>query len=88
MSRIITKPEDAVPKAEIVGHIETELLSMDIGCKTQPFFTAAECAQIAKAYAEAVLNMKKYRKVDISANQEPYPDDAWRAKFKQWENES
>jgi hypothetical protein len=80
MSRTITKPEDAIPR-------ETHPTAHN-NYTVEKFFTIAECAQIARVYAEAVLNAKKFRKVDISANQEPYPDDAWRAKFKQWENES
>ena len=76
---MITKPEEAIPKLMAYDRKDPHGVNVVQG------FTAAECSQIAHAYAKTKLEAKKYRKVDISANQEPYPDEAWEAKFKEWE---
>jgi hypothetical protein len=73
---MITKPEDVNPYKKFDSTWSEPTL----------YVTLAECAQIARAYHKAKTGMKKFRKVDVSANQEPYPDDAWELEFKAWES--
>lgn len=60
---MITKPEDARPRVMI-------------DYPKYPHFTAAECAEIAKAYADCIAaEMMTFG----------WQGEAWRAKFKEWD---
>ena len=74
----MNKPEDIIPNYGFLHPAH----AANTG---QLYFTAKQCVQIAKAYAKTRVEAKKYRKVDLSANQEPYPDEAWQFKFLEWE---
>lgn len=64
---MITKPEDAVPESLYNG--KTPIL----------YFTAKECAEIARAYASA-LHASEFNSADAAINVAK-----WDAKFKEWE---
>ena len=74
MTREIKTPADAVPHEAYVeitpesGHPSTEY---------RKFFTAAEVAQIAEAYAEVYCTENLSRSDKLKAR-------AWRAKFSEW----
>lgn len=68
---MITKPEDAVLRLGLV-QISADGEMGPYG----PVFTATECAEIAKAYADCVA-------AEIMT--QGSHGDEWRAKFKEWE---
>lgn len=76
---MITKPEDAVPDSIEIAII-TAQECIDKGRQAPLFFTAAECAEIAKAYAYAE---RRHASAMNESSQAEY--DAWRAKFAEWE---
>lgn len=72
---MITKPEDATPR--YVGGIVTQ---------GSEWFTAAECADIAKAYLAAYLKEKRALVRPDSEHKKAEANlRAWRAKFKEWQ---
>lgn len=68
---MITKPEDAVPHE--FYHYEG---GAGMGGRPTVYFTAAECAEIAKAYGDCVAAEMM--------TQDSHGDE-WRAKFAEWE---
>lgn len=84
MSRTINKPGNAWPSAfmslDEIHIIDGKLCGpVRMGCEE------AECAQIAKAYAEACVKFER-GEVDIAPMAPPEPKEAWEAKFREWEN--
>ena len=89
---MITKPEDAVPHTDFREVIKNLTVSVAVpsfvsGAFTgeiAPFFTAAECAEIARAYGEACAAFER-GEVDIMPMALPEAKDQWLAKFTEWE---
>lgn len=80
---MITKPEHAIPNCSGAAHN----MLLDETCKGiefPPWFTGSECAEIARAYAQANA---LWRNADTIPERRTLSVevDAWLAKFKEWE---
>ena len=81
MTREIKTPADAVPDSvEVAILLNQECV--DKGRKPHLWFTAAECAQIARAYATAFH--KEIRANETGCRGIGESAAEWRAKFKEW----
>lgn len=75
MSRTINKPEDAIP---LIANLFTD--SGQMVPKAERVFTAAECAQIARAFEKVAIAMQ------TGGSEEEYDEYMeWEAKFREWE---
>lgn len=78
---MITKPEDAVPRFAVINP------PFSIEEKTAyPMFTAAECAEIARAYARSIATEARATWMSESKHEIAREElNAWRAKLAEWE---
>lgn len=76
------KPENSIPHDNTDGFMDT-IRGRD---SVNAWFTAKECAEIARAYAEAVRN-PQYTNANPITNRELIQTDKseWEAKFTEWE---
>lgn len=74
---MITKPEDAVP------HKFSMMVIGDITVNGREWFTAAECAEIAKAYAQDQVTIRRGTAMQKAMTRERVI--AWDKRFAQWE---
>ena len=77
---MITKPEEANPRREIVIVLPDKPQGIEaLHGTTEPHFTAKQCADIARAYASA-LHASEFNSADAAIDAAK-----WESKFKEWE---